>query len=281
MARNSPARFPSITPVMIGPFRRRSSWPSSLATALIGWIGFTVMVPLALGYAGPLTELFEAAVLCAVTQAVLLRLAFNPLRMNTSILAGSAWGAISGAALAGVGVALFPVARPHPVVAIVIGVYVGGAVGTFLSYFHRDDRKIEAEARALGVPVDYGRDAHWLDPFVYGAVAYELALLPQTAEIAICAGVVGMIIGVVAAGVSHFFLSRWNNGFVTVVAAALAGTALGAASGLLFRNYASGMSMAPVTSGAVGGMLTFLVTASVGRWLALVESGAVAPQKQS
>ena len=266
---------------MIGPFRRRSSWPSSLATALIGWIGFTVAVPLALGYAGPLAELFEAAFLCAVTQAVLLRLAFNPLRMNKSILAGSAWGAISGAALAGVCVALFPVVRSHPVVAVITGIYVGSAVGTFLSYFDRDDRKIEAEALAMHVPVDYGRDAHWLDPFVYGAIAYELALVPQTAEVAICAGVVGMIVGVVAAGVSHFFLSRWNNGLGTILVAALAGSALGAASGLLFRNYASGMPMPPIASGAAGGALTFFVTASVGRRLALVESGAVAAQKQT
>jgi len=162
-----------------------------------------------------------------------------------------------------------------------IGVYVGIPVGAFLSYFHRDDRKIEQTAIAAGKPVDYGRDAHWLDPFVYGAIAYELALVPQTAEVAICAGVVGMIVGVVAAGVSHFFLSRWNNGLGTILVAALAGSALGAASGLLFRNYASGMPMPPIASGAAGGALTFFVTASVGRRLALVESGAVAAQKQT
>ena len=281
MARNSPARFPSIRTVMIGPLRRRSSWPSSLATALIGWIGFTIVVPLALGYTGPLGELFDAAVICAVTQTVVLRLAFNPLGLNRSLLAGSAAGAISGAVLSGLCVALFPVVRPHPVIAIVTGVYIGGAVGIFLSYFHRDDGHIEAEALATGVPVDYGRDAHWLDPFVYGAVAYELALLPRTAEVAICAAVVGMIVGVVAAGVSHFFLSRWNNGLGTLLAATLAGTALGAASGLLFRNYASGLPMPPLTSGAAGGALTFLVTATVGRRLALVESGGVAAQKQT
>ena len=90
-----------------------------------------------------------------------------------------------------------------------------------------------------------------------------------------------MIVGVVAAGVSHFFLSRWNNGLGTLLAAALAGTALGAASGLLFRNYASGLPMPPLTSGAAGGALTFLVTATVGRRLALVESGDVAAQKQT
>jgi len=259
---------------MIGPFRRRSSWPSSFATALIGWIGFTIVVPLALGYAGPLAELFEAAVLCAVAQALLLRLAFVPLRLHESIRAGSAWGAISGAALAGVSVALFPVVRPHPVVAIVTGIYIGGAVGIFLSYFHRDDRKIEAEARAMRVAVDYGRDAHWLDPFVYGAIAYEIALMPQTAEVAICAGVVGMIVGVVAAGVSHFFLSRWSNSVGTLPVAAIAGAALGALSGLLFRNYTAGMTLPPLIAGALGGGLTFLVTASVGRRLALREHSA-------
>ena len=266
---------------MIGPLRQRSSWPSSLATALIGWIGFALVVPLALGYSGPLAEVFGAALICAVTQTVVLRLGFNPLGLNRSLLAGSAAGAISGAVLAGLCVALFPVVRPHPVIAIVTGVYIGGAVGTFLSYFHRDDRHIEAEALAMRVPIDYGRDAHWLDPFVYGAIAYELALFPQTAEVAVCAAVVGMIVGVVAAGVSHFFLSRWNNGLGTLPIAALAGSALGAASGLLFRHYASGMPLPPLVSGALGGALTFLVTASVGRRLALGESGAVAAQKQT
>ena len=41
---------------MIGPFRRRSSGPSSIATGLIGWVGFAIIVPLALGYPGPLRE---------------------------------------------------------------------------------------------------------------------------------------------------------------------------------------------------------------------------------
>lgn len=76
--------------------------------------------------------------------------------------------------------------------------------------------------------------------------------------------------------VSRFSLSRWNHGLGTLLAATLAGTALGAASGLLFRNYTSGLPLPPLTSGAAGGALTFLVTALVGRRLALVESGGIA-----
>jgi hypothetical protein len=107
--------------------------------------------------------------------------------------------------------------RQHPWLALATAVYVGIPVGGFLSYFHRDDRAIEAEA--AGRPVDYGRDAHWLDPFVYGALAYEIALVPRTPEVAISAAVVGMIVGVVAAGVSHFILSRWGNAPATIPAA--------------------------------------------------------------
>src|SRR5262245_17217919 len=153
LARTSLTRLPSISNQMIGPFRRRSSWPSSLATTLIGWVGFSTVIPLALGHDGPLATLFAAAVVCATAQAVLLRVAFNRLRLHQSIVAGSIWGAITGAVLSGVCAALFLSIRPHPVVAVASGGYIGAAVGIFLSYFHRDDRRIEAEARSMGLPI--------------------------------------------------------------------------------------------------------------------------------
>jgi hypothetical protein len=259
---------------MIGPFARRSSWPSSIATGLIGWVGFAIIVPLALGHAEPLRDLFLMAVLAAVVQVVVLRLAFTALRLDRGIKAGALWGGVTAALIVAGEMALFPLLRQHPYLAMGTGVYVGIAVGAFLSYFHRDDRSIEAEAREAGGPVDYGRDAHWLDPFVYGAVAYEVAFLPRTAEVAISAAVVGMIVGVVAAGVSHFILSRWGNTAATIPAAVLVGTALGWATGFLFRAYAASLRLPPGAEGAIAGALTFLVTAAVGRRLARRERAA-------
>jgi len=237
-------------------------------------VGFAIIVPLALGYGGSLRELLVLAVLAAVVQVSLLRAAFTTLRLERGIKAGARWGGLTAAPIVAAAAAFSPAVRRHPFIAVATGIYVGIAVGAFLSYFHRDDRAIEAEARAAGRAVDYGRDAHWLDPFVYGALAYEVALLPRTPEVAISAAVVGMIVGVVAAGVSHFILSRWGNAAATIPAAMLAGGVLGAPTGFLFRAYATSLLLPPAAAGAIAGALTFLVTALVGRRLALRERGA-------
>lgn len=258
---------------MIGPFRRRSSWPSSIATGLIGWVGFAIIVPLALGYAGSLRELFLLAVIAAVVQVAVLRASFRALRMDRGVVTGALWGGLTAAAIVAGEMTFSAALRAHAYIAMATGVYVGIPVGAFLSYFHRDDHAIEAEAGA-GRPVDYGRDAHWLDPFVYGALAYEVALLPRTPEVAISAAVVGMIVGVVAAGVSHFILSRWGNAPATIPAATLVGAVLGAPTGLLFRAYASSLFLPLAAAGALAGALTFLTTAAVGRRLAVRERGA-------
>jgi uncharacterized membrane protein YeaQ/YmgE (transglycosylase-associated protein family) len=259
---------------MIGPLRRRSSWPSSIATGLIGWVGFAIIVPLALGYAGSLRELFRLAVIAAVAQVVMLRAGFKLLRLDRGLVAGAAWGGVTAAAIVAGEMVFSPALRAHPYIAMATGVYVGIPVGAFLSYFHRDDRAIEAEAASAGRPVEYGRDAHWLDPFVYGALAYEVALLPRTPEVAISAAVAGMIVGVVAAGVSHFVFSRWGNAAGTIPAAMLVGAVLGAPTGLLFRAYAASLFLPLAAAGALAGALTFLATAAVGRRLAMRERGA-------
>jgi hypothetical protein len=163
--------------------------------------------------------------------------------------------------------------REHPYIALITGVYIGMAVGAFLSYFYADDRKIERDAHAAGKPVDYGRDAHWLDPFVYGAIAYMLVLVPRTVDIAIVAAVVGMIVGVVAAGVSHFFLSRWNNSAATIPVATVGGAVLGAPTGFLFRSFASSLMLPLPIEGAIAGGLTFLATSIVGRTLGATTRG--------
>jgi hypothetical protein len=84
--------------------------------------------------------------------------------------------------------------------------------------------------------------------------------------------VVGSITGVVAAGVSHFFLSYWKNAAWTIPVSGLAGAALGALTGLLFRNYQMQLFLPSMLAGAIAGTLTFLVTAAVGRRLALREA---------
>lgn len=258
---------------MIGPFRQRRSWPSSFATAFIGWIGLTVIVALIAGYSAPLGHLFLIATLAAVVQVIVLRLAFFALKMDRGILTGVLWGGATAALIVAGEMAIFPDVRAHPYLAMITGIYVGMAVGAFLSYFYTDDRKIEREAQAAGAPVDYGRDAHWLDPFIYGTLAYEVALIPRTLDVAIVAGVVGMIVGVVAAGVSHFFLSRWENSAATIPVATVAGAMLGAFTGLLFRSYASSLMLPLPIEGATAGGLTFLATSVVGRTLAAAERG--------
>jgi len=258
---------------MIGPLKRRSSWPSSFATALIGWIGFTVIVALIAGHSGPLGQLLRIAALAAVVQVLVLRLAFFALRMDRSVWKGVIWGGVTAALIVAGEMPAFPDLRDHPYIALITGVYVGMAVGAFLSYFYADDRTIEREAEAAGAPVDYGRDAHWLDPFVYGTVAYLVAFVPRTTDVAISAAVVGMIVGVVAAGVSHFFLSRWENSAATIPAAAVAGAVIGAPTGFLFRSYAASLILPMPIEGAIAGGLTFLATSFVGRSLAEAERG--------
>jgi hypothetical protein len=258
---------------MIGALKRRSSWPSSFATALIGWIGFTVIVALIADYSGPLAQLFLIATLAAVVQVIVLRLAFFALKMDRGISNGVLWGGVTAALIVAGEMAISSDVGAHPYIALITGVYIGMAVGAFLSYFHADDWKIEREAQTAGKPVDYGRDAHWLDPFVYGAVAYEVALVPRTFDVAVSAAVVGMIVGVVAAGVSHFFLSRWENSAATIPVATVAGAVLGAPTGFLFRSYASSLILPLPIGGAIAGALTFLTTSIVGRKLAAAERG--------
>lgn len=256
--------------------RQRSSFPSSLVTALIGWNGFAGIVPLACGYAGKIGPFYQMATLAAVVQVVVLRLAFVPLRMDRSLPAGVLWGGLTAVPLVLIASVLSDSVRLNFWMAMGTGVYVGLPVGGFLSYFHRDDRKIEAAAAAAGVEVDYGRDGHWLDPFVYGAVCFLIACLPRTLELCVTAVAVGSIVGVFMAGVSHFFLSRWGNAVWTIPASAVGGACLGMASGLLFRSYDQSLWLPHLAVGALGGSLTCLLTAAVGRHLGLQESAAEA-----
>ena len=99
-------------------------------------------------------------------------------------------------------------------------------------------------------------------------MSYLVAFLPPTLDIAFAAAVVGSMTGVVAAGVSHFFLSYWKNAVWTIPVSGLAGAALGALTGLLFQNYQTQLLLPAALAGAMAGALTFLITATVGQRLA-------------
>ncbi|HYE15714.1 MAG TPA: hypothetical protein VD968_14825 [Pyrinomonadaceae bacterium] len=257
----------------VGAFKRRSSWPSSFLTGLIGWNGFMVIaglvVQLVVGDAPPAGLLFLTGVVAAVAQVLVLRLGFFHFGLDRGLMRGLVWGGLTGGALGALAAYLAPPLRERPVVWALDGVYIGVAVGLFLSYFYRDDRRIEAEAAAAGRPVDYGRDAHWLEPFFFGAAAYLLAFVPRSLDLAATALVVGAMSGVFAAGVSHFFLNRApGSALLPVALGALAGVVQGAASGLLFRGFAEELPFSTLLHGAAAGVLTYLVTCARGLALA-------------
>jgi len=163
----------------------------------------------------------------------------------------------------------------HPLIWGLNGVYIGIAVGLFLRYFYRDDRRIETEAAAQGQPTDYGRDAHWLEPFFFGALAYLVAFLPTSPALAVIVLVIGAMSGVVAAGVSHFFIFTIpRRSALPILLSLLAGAGQGTLTGLLFRPFASELLLNPLVHGAIAGSLTYIMTAARGRSLASQESAS-------
>ncbi len=267
---------------MIATLKQRSSWTSSFLTGLIGWNGFALIAGLVLGYTIPSGMLFLVTSSVAVVQVLILRLGFFVLRLDRSVPAGLLWGAVTGAALMGGAMSVFAPFREHFLVWSLTALYIGLAVGGFLAYFYRDDRRIEAQAQVRGEPVDYGRDAHWLEPFGFGAAVYLTVFLPRSLDLAVTALVVGAISGVLAAGVSHFFLfAKLRTSWLPVLLGVAGGMAQGAFSGLLFRQYGDQLALSYLTLGAIAGVLTYLATALRGRVLArreLESSRAGAPE---
>ena len=249
--------------------KRRSSWPSSFVTALIGWNGFATIAALAFGRAPLLPRLLAIATVCAIVQVVALRGRLHLARRPDGLAGGAVAGAVTALVLALVAMAVLPELARHPVITSLVAAYIGAPVGVFLSYFRRDDARI-AEAHAPGRRVDYGRDAHWLDPFAYGAAAYLVVFAPGTLWLGLATAIVGAMAGVVAAGVSHFFLSRLENAPITIPIAAVAGVPLGAVTGWLLRAGVP-FAAAATTRGLIAGGLCFAITAAVGRRLAARE----------
>jgi len=249
---------------------RRSSWPSSFTTALIGWNGLTTVAALAFGRAPLLGTLLPIASALAVIQVAALRACLHFARRTRGLVGGAVVGTVTALLLGAAAMARVPDLARHPVITLLMAAYIGAPVGVFLSYFRRDDARIEAAAAAQGRPVDYGRDAHWLDPFVYGAAAFLIIFAPRELWSGVSTAIVGAMVGVVAAGVSHFFLSRLDNAPISIPIAAVAGIPLGAATGFLLRAAAHPPLPAPV-AGVIAGALCFAITATVGHRLAARE----------
>jgi len=259
---------------MFSSLERRSSWASSFVTGLVGWISFSIIVPLAFGYSGVPWPLLKIAVVMAILQVLILRLVFFPLRLNRGLGYGAFWGGLTAALLIWVGGKFFPLLRERPVLWLVNGVYIGMAVGAFLSYFYRDDREIEENATQKGQSPQYGRDAHWLEPFALGALAYLLAFLPPSPGLALYVFIVGAFTGVFAAGASHFSPDRWKSSNLMLPLILAAGSLLGMSSSLLFRQFAGEFRGRYWVMGAIAGFLTFLSTFLRGRSLARREARA-------
>jgi hypothetical protein len=259
----------------IGPLKRRSSWPSSFVTGLIGWNGFFIILAVILGQAAAAGTFFLLATLAAVGQVLVLRLLFGVLRLDRSMLAGAFWGGVTAAIAFGIEMQFTDLFDAHPIIWLLNAVYIGIAVGLFLVYFNRDDRRIEREAAGAGVQVDYGRDANWLEPFFFGAVAYLIAFVPGSLSLAVIVAVIGAVSGVVAAGVSHFFVfTVARTSLLPVLFSVLAGAVQGALSGLLFQAFQAELLFSPLLHGAVAGALTYLMTAIRGRSLANRETAS-------
>jgi len=257
---------------MFGSLNQRSSWPSSFVTGLVGWISFSIIVPLAFGYSDTPWPLLKIAVVMAIVQVLILRLAFFSLRLNRGLLIGALWGGLTGALLIWTGRKFFPLLHERPVLWLANGAYIGMAVGAFLSYFYRDDREIEENAAHQGQSPKYGRDAHWLEPFVFGALAYLLAFLPASPGLAFYVFIVGAFVGVFAAGASHFSPDRWKSSRLMLLVILVAGSLLGMLSSLLFRQFAGELRGRYWVMGAIAGFLTFLSTILRGRSLARQEA---------
>jgi hypothetical protein len=212
------------------------------------------------------------ATIAAIAQVAFLRLLFFFLRLNRSALTAAFWGGLTGAAAVIAETRATSLFNQHRLIWIFNGLYIGAAVGLFLRYFYRDDLRIESEARADNRPIDYGRDAHWLEPFFFGAVAYLVGFLPRSFSLAVIILVIGAMSGVVAAGVSHFFIFAVSRKSVLpILLSILAGAGQGALSGILFRPFAGELLFNPLVHGAIAGSLTYLMTAFRGKALARKE----------
>lgn len=253
-------------------FQQRSSWPSGLLTGLIGWLGWIFIGPLIFGITVDIKTQLLVAIPSAIIQVLALRLLFFVLQMHRHLFVGIFWGLATAIGLYFAAVHFFPGLNEHRFYWLLIYAYVGAPVGGFLSYFYRDDHKLHEEQKNEA-QVNYGRDAHWLEPFGFGVAAYLLAYLPFTdAQFALNIIITGAVSGVAAAGASHFSPDKWKRSYLLLGLLILVlGAAQGALTGLLFRHYDETLAGNYVLKGMAGGVLTYLITFLRGRRLAYKE----------
>jgi hypothetical protein len=251
-------------------WKARSSPLSALLTAMIGWNGLVTLVALLLGAGGAPWGLFAVASATALAQAaVLWPLYLLRLRLDGRAVArGASGGALSGAVLFAPWALRLGVLATHPATWIVAAALAGAAVGGFIAYFFADDARLIS----LGEPVDRGRDAHWLEPFAFGAGVFASVCLPRSLDAAVYTTIVGAVVGVVAAGVSHYTPDVWNSSARGFLAFCAFGAVLGGGAAFLLRH-----QPASLAAGPTAGALTLLVTLLRGKVLAAREAGASSP----
>lgn len=255
--------------------KKRSSYLSSLVTGLVGWIGFLIVGALAFGIQIPIYTLLTSGAVIAIIQVLLLRGLFKTLRMHKHILIGAFWGLVTCIPLYFALAYLLPEFAGNTKQWLFIFAYIGAPVGAFLSYFHIDDLKVEQSFKE-NETIEYGRDAHWLEPFLYGVFAYLIAFLPFAhLDLTISVIIVGAMSGVFAAGISHFSPDKFKFSRVLFLSIVIVmGVLQGFLTGLLFRNHDALLLMNPLLHGIIGGVLTYFVTLLRGRQLAKKEMEA-------
>jgi hypothetical protein len=253
-------------------FSQRSSIPSSLVTGLIGWVGWLFIGPLLFGFTFPAKWLLLIAIVSAVAQIAILRSLFFVLQMQRNLFIGAFWGLVTCIIFYFITVYFFPEMREHQILWLLIYAYVGAPVGGFLSYFYIDDKKIFDELGGQKPDTNFGRDAHWMEPFGFGVIAYLIAFFPfSNFDLTVNVIIVGAISGVAVAGASHFSPDKWKQSFAIIFIILFVGSLQGIATGFLFRNYLHQLYSNNYLHGMIGGVITYLFTFIRGKQLAMKE----------
>jgi hypothetical protein len=258
----------------MNPFKQRSSFPSSVITGLVGWVGFIFIGPLIFGFKVSALELFMIGTSSALAQVIVLRLAFFVLRMHRHIVVGAFWGLVTAIGIYYATITVYHDLADHQFYWLLIYAYIGAPVGAFLSYFFIDDKKIFDASGGQRTDTNFGRDAHWLEPFGFGAIAYMIGFFPfNHADLTVNVLIVGAISGVFAAGASHFSPDKWKQSFFKIFLIIFGiGALQGLVTGFLFRAYADQLHLSNLVHGAISGVLTYMMTFIRGRQLAIKEA---------
>lgn len=248
--------------------------PSSFVTGFVGWIGFIFIGPLIFGFKISANILFLLGLCSAIVQILVLRLGFFVLQMQKHILVGTFWGLFTAIGIYFTTIIFYPALKEHQFYWLLIYAYIGAPVGAFLSYFFIDDKKIFNVVGGEKPETNFGRDAHWLEPFGFGVIAYLIAFFPFTHfNLFINVFIVGAMSGVFAAGASHFSPDKWKQSFGLLAIIILGlGSFQGFLTGLLLRTYADQLYTNNLVHGIIGGVITYAMTFARGRQLAIKEA---------